>query len=166
MSRKSKTLRPALVSWDALPARARALREKHERGDRLCDVIYIFDPAAVAAKVTAIPKGADVAGDYAGQVCNAFSWLARIYVQYPRDGAGTLRVLVMCDRGPSESIGYYYGEAQGYGYDKLTAALDGCPIPGAPSEDGEGITLGDHCDHMGDPTLRDLRGRGLVVLGY
>lgn len=161
-----RNLKSALCDYSDLPARARTLREKHENGDRLCDVIYIFDPQAIAAAVQAIPRGAEVAGDYTGRVANAFKWLARIYVQYPRDGASTLRVLAMVDRGPDTYVGYYFSEADGCGYDKLTAALDGCPIPLAPSSDGKGITLGDHCDHSGDPTLRDLRSRGLVVLGY
>lgn len=150
----SRKLRPALVNWSDLPASARAIREKHENGDAICDVIYIFDPRKIAAEVQAIPE------DQPHKVESAMSWMAKIYARYPRDGAGNLRVLAMVDRGPNEYVGYYYATASGRGYDKLTAALDGCPIPLA------GLTLGDHCDHAGDPTLRDLRDRGLAVIGY
>lgn len=150
----------ALVDWSDLPAAARNIREKHESGDKLCDVIYILDPLRIAREVQAIPDGAEVAGDRPGRLANACRWLARIYVRYPRDGAGVLRVLAMVDRGHDANVGYFYATASGCGYDKVTAALDGCPIPLA------GLTLGDHCDRAGDPTLRDLRGRGLAVLGY
>ena len=75
--------------------------------------------------------------------------MARIVVVRPQDGAGRLRVAVTdwgkdgC--GPSR---HGYAAASGHGYDKLTAALAGCTVGG--------VELGDHSDHVGRPTLRDV----------
>jgi hypothetical protein len=73
----------------------------------------------------------------------AIDRIARIAIQYPRDGAARLRVCVT-DWSTGEAI-HFIGWADGYGYDKLTAALDGAAIGG--------ITLGDHCNRDGRPTL-------------
>lgn len=79
--------------------------------------------------------------------------VARIYVAFPQDGAGLLRVtcfqdskaaqksepvLLKTGRKPHESTGYVqHGSAGGYGYDKKTSALSGMVI--------DGHALSDHC---------------------
>lgn len=156
MSKRSK---PVLRDWSDLSARERSPREKSESGEGSTSVIYLLDPRAVAREVGA-----------AGE--NPESWklrkavyrglVARIYIAYPRDGMGCLRVLAMVDKGADQGVGYFAADASGLGYDKLAACLDGCPLPTL----GEGVYLGDHCDHAGDPTLDQLCERfGLVKLG-
>ncbi len=76
--------------------------------------------------------------------------IARIAVQYPRDGAGVLRVAVT-DWGATDGPAQFAGRAGGYGYDKLTAALDGATVGG--------FELGDHCDSKQRPTLDALCNR-------
>ena len=73
--------------------------------------------------------------------------VARIYVVYPRDGAGTLWVGVM-DYDHPDGIKCYTQSAGGYGYDKLTAALSGTTIGG--------IELGNHCDSRRRPLIDDV----------
>ena len=73
--------------------------------------------------------------------------LARIAVQFPRDGAGTMRVAVT-DWGVPDDAAQFVGIAGGYGYDKLTAALEGATVGG--------VELGDHCDSKRRPTLSKL----------
>lgn len=148
----------ALLDWSKLPASARALREKHESGDKLCDVIYILDPRRIAREVQAIPE-TETPGS--GRLRNATyrGIVARIYVSYPRDGAGKLSILAMVDQGTDQGMGYFSGYACGGGYDKLTAALVGCPLP------THSITLGDHCDPEKRPTLDMLQEHGLIVVG-
>lgn len=75
--------------------------------------------------------------------------VARICIQRPADGAGRLKVAVTdwgCrdDGNPTQFIGM----ASGFGYDKLTAALQGMTVGG--------VELGDHCDSEGRPTLDTL----------
>lgn len=74
--------------------------------------------------------------------------IARIVTQYPKDGAGTLKVVVY-DFGngtdPQHSTDRFYATAGGCGYDKLAACLDGVTIGG--------VELGDHSDSKGRPTL-------------
>ena len=85
--------------------------------------------------------------------------IARIVVVYPIDGAGRLRCAVT-DWGLSAQgeASHYYGSASGYGYDKLTAALQGATIGG--------IEIGDHSDYRGRATLRDLcRSKGWEIIG-
>lgn len=152
MSKRSK---PILRDWFDLSTRERSPREKHERGDGTTDVIYLLDPKRIASEMStegAIPRNAV----YRGLV-------ARIYIAYPRDGMGCLRVLAMVDKGADQGVGYFAADASGCGYDKLAACLDGCPLPTL----GDGsVFLGDHCDHAGDPTLDQLCERfGLVKLG-
>lgn len=155
MSKRSK---PVLRDWSDLSTRERSPREKQERGDGSTSVIYLLDPRAIAREVNA-------AGDQSWRLRNAVyrGLVARIYISYPRDGAGTLRVLAMVDKGADQGVGYFAADAAGCGYDKLAACLDGCPLPTL----GDGsVYLGDHCDHAGDPTLDQLCDRfGLVKLG-
>lgn len=74
----------------------------------------------------------------------------RIAVQYPRDGAGRLRVAVTDWTGRDGDPIQFIGTAGGYGYDKLTAALDGATIGG--------VVVGDHGGRGDDsrPTWRAL----------
>jgi hypothetical protein len=82
---------------------------------------------------------------------------ARIAAVYPKDGAGRLRVAVT-DWREGEGPVHHVSAVSGYGYDKLTAALTGATVGG--------VVLGDHCDHAGRPTLRDLAHReGWEVIG-
>lgn len=76
--------------------------------------------------------------------------LTRIAVQYPRDGAGRLRVCVSDWRGRSKDGDprHFIGSASGFGYDKTTAAMCGSTVGG--------VEVGDHCDHKGRPTLDAL----------
>lgn len=90
----------------------------------------------------------------------AIDKVARICWVYPRDGAGTLRVAVT-DWGNRTASGeptHFVNKAGGYGYDKRTAALEGCTVGG--------IELGDHCDSEGRPRLSDLaRAKGWMIIG-
>jgi hypothetical protein len=82
--------------------------------------------------------------------------LARICWVYPRDGAGRLRVAVTDWH--NGDVLHYVSHAGGFGYDKRTAALAGCTVGG--------VELGDHCDRVGKPTLRDLAGiKGWMIIG-
>lgn len=86
--------------------------------------------------------------------------IARIVCVYPTDGAGRLRVAVTDwgKLGADHTPAHYTGQAGGYGYDKMSAALDGATIGG--------FTIGDHCDRDGNPTLRDLCQReGWEIIG-
>ena len=90
----------------------------------------------------------------------AIDKIARICWVYPRDGAGTLRVAVTDwgKRTPSGEPAHYINKAGGYGYDKRTAALDGCTVGG--------VELGDHCDPGGKPRLTELaRSKGWMIIG-
>ncbi len=77
--------------------------------------------------------------------------IARIVTQYPKDGAGVLKVVVY-DFGdgtdPQHSTQRFYATAGGCGYDKLAACLDGMTIGG--------VEVGNHCDSAGHPTLDEL----------
>ena len=76
--------------------------------------------------------------------------LARVAVVYPRDGAGRLRMIVT-DWGKLDeqhTPAHYQSSANGFGYDKLTAAMDGCTIGG--------FEVGDHCNGRGVPTPGEL----------
>lgn len=70
--------------------------------------------------------------------------IARVIVVHPVDGAGRLRVLVS-DWGPfwrDEPVRHQYGWAGGYGYDKLSAAVQGMTIGGkAILNDGHSLRL-------------------------
>lgn len=70
--------------------------------------------------------------------------LARIDVVRPVDGAGRLRVALL-DCGHPDGSKWHYGTANGYGYDKLTAALEDMTVAGE--------SLGNHSDHKGRPTI-------------
>jgi len=87
---------------------------------------------------------------------------ALVNVAYPADGAGRLTVFVVDAFGPSRTCAS--GSANGYGYDKLTAALSGFSI--------DGVKLTDHCEtdataarmlkraRAGEPTAKLLNGKG------
>lgn len=80
-------------------------------------------------KITESPAfnrvGAKVIINPAGDICGT------IKILYPADGVGTLKV-VLHEHGYNAQI----GKASGYGYDKLSAALQGLTFAG--------ITLTDH----------------------
>jgi hypothetical protein len=91
--------------------------------------------------------------------------VARIVAVHPRDGAGRLRIGItdwwrLVDH-PVYGKGYpshYVASASGFGYDKITACLDGMTIAG--------FEVGDHCNGRGVPTPRELVNReGLHVFG-
>lgn len=86
--------------------------------------------------------------------------IARVAVVYPRDGAGRLRMAVT-DWGKLDAHGspaQYVSAVSGFGYDKLTAALDGCTLGG--------FEVGDHCNSRGAPTPGELVAReGWSVFG-
>ena len=75
--------------------------------------------------------------------------MTRVTCVYPVDGAGRLSVLVS-DWGidGNGDVKHYVNHASGYGYDKFTAATTGTTI-------GD-IEIGNHCDHAGRPTFRDI----------
>lgn len=87
--------------------------------------------------------------------------LTRIAVVYPRDGAGRLRMAVTDWGYPGADVNgprQFVTHATGFGYDKLTASLEGCTIGG--------IEVGDHCDSAGRPTAGELcRREGWHVFG-
>lgn len=84
--------------------------------------------------------GAKVIINPSGDVCGT------IKILYPADGAGTLRV-VLHEHGYGPQI----GTAGGYGYDKLSAALQGLVFgQGLP----EPLTLADH-PHNWERQLQD-----------
>lgn len=60
---------------------------------------------------------------------------AVINVAYPKDGAGRLRVYVVDRFGETGTC--TRGQAGGFGYDKLTAALSGLSV--------DGVKFSDHC---------------------
>ena len=67
----------------------------------------------------------------------------KILVAYPKDGAGVLRA-ALWDWTPAESRDVQNGRATGYGYDKLSAAIDGMTFGTGDREftldcDGTGI---------------------------
>lgn len=73
--------------------------------------------------------------------------LFSVVVNYPRDGAGRLKVGVSDWSTPyPHDNSHWYGWAGGYGYDKLTAALCDAVVMGQE--------LGDHSDHKNRPTLK------------
>lgn len=83
--------------------------------------------------------------------------LVRIVAVYPVDGAGRLRVAVT-DWGKDGDPVHFVESANGFGYDKMTAALAGCTFGG--------IELGDHCDSAGRPTWRDCaQAHGWEIIG-
>lgn len=85
--------------------------------------------------------------------------IARIVWAPPADGMAALRVAVY-DYGPdgASTASVQTSAASGCGYDKSTAALAGVTVGG--------VELGDHCDHMGRPTLdRAARVNGWTILG-
>ena len=60
----------------------------------------------------------------------------------PNDGAGGLKVIGAAWGSPNMETAWFYNSAGGYGYDKLTAALQGFSFLTA---DGTStLTLGDH----------------------
>lgn len=75
--------------------------------------------------------------------------MARIVAVYPIDGAGRLRVAVTDwgESGNGDPV-HFYATASGCGYDKLTAAIDGCTLGG--------IKVGDHCNRDGFPTWKNV----------
>lgn len=89
--------------------------------------------------------------------------IARVCVQYPAKGHAErpLRVAVTDWGKISGRFGepnQFVGQANGYGYDKLAAALSGATVGG--------VEIGDHCDGAGRPLLRDLCCReGWEVIG-
>lgn len=117
-------------------------------------VIRVYDVQRIAETLASLatdPHRADRAM-FAGLV-------AVVYVRYPRDGAGRLRLLVadyLAD--PEGHLVWQESSAGGGGYDKLTAALSGLTVGG--------VTLGDHCNRSGAPrleTLCDVRPNWAVV---
>ena len=68
----------------------------------------------------------------------------KLLVAYPKDGAGILRASLW-DFTPINGRDVQNGRATGYGYDKLSAAIDGMKF-GSPSE-GREFTL--DCDGTG-----------------
>ena len=82
--------------------------------------------------------------------------VARVYIITPTDGANRLWVAVQDydhPEGPRSFVGY----ADGYGYDKTTAALAGATVGG--------VVLGDHCNGKGRPRIDDLcRQRGWLYV--
>lgn len=56
--------------------------------------------------------------------------VGKVQVQYPKDGAGRLRVFVWDWSNPETTNEMQTSTANGYGYDKLDAALDGCKFAG------------------------------------
>lgn len=86
--------------------------------------------------------------------------IARVAVVYPKDGAGRLRMAVTdwSKRSTTGEPSHYVSSANGCGYDKLTAALDGCTLGG--------FEVGDHCNGRGVPTPGELvRREGWEVFG-
>lgn len=88
--------------------------------------------------------------------------LTRIAVIYPKDGAGRLRMAITDWGLDSAHHGrhplHFVTSCTGFGYDKLTAAIEGCTIGG--------VEVGDHCDSAGRPTAAELcRREGWHVFG-
>lgn len=156
----SKPIKPVLRPWSDLSSKERSPRDFAENGGRSVDVIYILDPARIVAEVQAGGEPSNVA-----KRCRYNSLACKVWILNPPPGHGDriLRVLVgQPDPNNGGTWTYYASSAKGGGYDKLTAALEGCPILAA----GADVALGDHCDHLGRPTLRDLcDARGWMVLG-
>jgi hypothetical protein len=73
--------------------------------------------------------------------------MARVVCIWPVDGAGRLTVAISDwgHDGQGEAK-HYTATANGYGYDKFTAATEGMSIGGIP--------LGNHCDRNGRGTFR------------
>ena len=74
-------------------------------------------------------------------------YVGKIQVAYPKDGAGTLRAFLW-DFGSEVQM----GTAGGYGYDKLSAALQGMTF--------QGLVLQDHPENW----ERQLRSAGYEVI--
>ena len=79
-------------------------------------------------------------------------YVAELWLLWPTDGAGRLRVAVWADNR------WQVSSANGCGYDKLTACLAGMTFGG--------VELGDHCDHKGRPTHKQAaKMHGWTLLG-
>ena len=163
----SKPIKPVLRPWSDLSAREQSPRTYAEQGkDRAVEVVYILDPARIQRIMQACELS-DPGPQQRARACQRAAEVCRIWILSPRDGHGEqpLRILVAQSEQPGNADSswiWYAAEAKGCGYDKLTAALEGCPILAA----GEGVTLGDHCDRQGRPRLRELcDARGWMVLG-
>lgn len=76
--------------------------------------------------------------------------VALVCTQYPPKGHADrpLRVAVYSYHRDGHLEGITVGEAGGYGYDKRTAALQGCVI--------RGFSLGNHCDRLHRDRLENL----------
>lgn len=155
-----RTSKPALRSWSDLSTRERSPRDFAENGGKSVNVIYILDPARIAAEVQAGGEPSHVArrATHGALVCKV--WILNTP---PGHAERTLRLLVaQPDPRDGGCWTYYAASAAGCGYDKVTSALEGCPILAA----GEGVTLGDHSDHLKRLRLRELcEARGWMVLG-
>lgn len=155
-----RTIKPTLRSWSDLNSKERSPRDFAENGGRSVDVIYILDPVRIVAEVQAGGEPSHVA-----KRCQYNSLVCKVWILNtpPGHGERTLRILVgQPDPRDGGCWTYYAASAAGCGYDKVTSALEGCPILAA----GEGVTLGDHCDPLKRPRLRELcEARGWMVLG-
>lgn len=139
---------PALPKLGSWPDHARKTLDTGERAATYYDI-------AILRRMLS----SDAPDDHANALRDAR--VGDVHIRYPRDGAGTLRVVV---RTWGSDYAHWHGSAGGYGYDKRTAAIAGCGAS-LPTEGGP-VPFADHSDPAPGVRWDDDAGwfaRGILV---
>lgn len=144
---------PLVHRYPNIPANILKLREAVDSRS-ITGRTFIIDPQRFLTDLTNI-RGAVV---------------MELYWKFPPPGHGEKRLAVAVWQPDFDGDGcWWYGATSNFcgGFDKITAALVGCPVFAAPLlPDGSPVTLGDHCDYKQRPRLPYVcRQMGWVMLG-
>ena len=136
----SKTSAGTMTTYGNVPETYRKIRD-----DGANRVIHVFDKLGLR-------QGESVRSGL----------VATIWVKYPNDGAGQLKVVAAAwpPINANMDTAWFYNSSGGYGYDKLTAALRGLSF--LTADGGSTLTLG---DHPNGPTLDHKLPARFEVLG-